>query len=113
MSTHHKEGFQPETRRRVAELHDAPPHAHSVGEQHGKQDHLTASELSRQGSEASRETQRQTQAAAAGHGLATFGHNEIAALAYELWQARGCPAGSPEEDWVHAAEQLRSRAQTR
>jgi hypothetical protein len=31
-------------------------------------------------------------------------------LAHKLWQARGCPEGSPQEDWFHAAEQLRSRA---
>jgi len=29
----------------------------------------------------------------------------IANLAYELWQQRGCPMGSPEEDW-NRAEQL-------
>jgi len=27
---------------------------------------------------------------------------EIAALAYSLWQARGCPEGSPEDDWFNA-----------
>ncbi len=31
----------------------------------------------------------------------------IEALAYELWQARGCPQGSPEVDW-HRAEELLS-----
>jgi hypothetical protein len=31
-----------------------------------------------------------------GHGIAAFGHAEIAALAYEHWQARGCPHGSAE-----------------
>ena len=34
---------------------------------------------------------------------------DIAALAYELWQARGCPDGSPDEDWYQAVEILRSR----
>ena len=29
-------------------------------------------------------------------------HEEIAALAYSLWEARGCPEGSPEEDWLSA-----------
>jgi hypothetical protein len=33
----------------------------------------------------------------------------IAALAYELWQARGCPHGSPEADWLQAEDQLRGR----
>ena len=34
---------------------------------------------------------------------------EIAQLAYELWQSRGCPEGSPEEDWFRAVEELQSR----
>ncbi|MEO8052577.1 MAG: DUF2934 domain-containing protein [Acidobacteriota bacterium] len=46
----------------------------------------------------------------AGHGVATFGYDEIAALAHSLWQARGCPEGSPEVDWLGATEQLRSRS---
>ncbi len=33
-------------------------------------------------------------------------HEKIAELAYELWQARGCPYGSPENDWFRAEEQL-------
>jgi hypothetical protein len=28
-------------------------------------------------------------------------------LAYEFWRARGCPEGSPEQDWFLAEEQLR------
>ena len=31
---------------------------------------------------------------------------EIAALAYELWQERGCPEGSPEIDWFRAEHEL-------
>jgi len=31
----------------------------------------------------------------------------IAALAYQLWQARGCPEGSPDVDWL-GAEQILS-----
>jgi hypothetical protein len=34
---------------------------------------------------------------------------EIAALAYALWQARGCPHGSPEEDWFQAKQELTER----
>lgn len=33
-------------------------------------------------------------------------HDEIAALAYSLWEARGCPEGSPEEDWLNAERAL-------
>jgi len=36
-------------------------------------------------------------------------YEQIAALAYELWQARGCQGGSPEEDWLTAEQQLRAR----
>lgn len=32
--------------------------------------------------------------------------NDIAILAYRLWQERGCPVGSPEEDWFKAEELL-------
>jgi len=33
--------------------------------------------------------------------------NDIAQLAYALWQRRGCPEGSPEMDWIQAEAQLR------
>jgi hypothetical protein len=38
---------------------------------------------------------------------------KIAALAFELWQARGCPEGSSDVDWFHAVKELRSRASAR
>lgn len=31
----------------------------------------------------------------------------IRTLAYELWRARGCPIGSPEDDWYIAEKQLK------
>jgi hypothetical protein len=31
---------------------------------------------------------------------------QIASLAYQLWQQRGCPEGSPEEDWFRAEQEL-------
>ena len=34
-------------------------------------------------------------------------HEEIARLAYSYWEARGCPIGSPEEDWYRAEMDLR------
>ena len=34
---------------------------------------------------------------------------DIATLAFELWQARGCPEGSSEEDWFQAVELLTSQ----
>jgi len=36
----------------------------------------------------------------------------IAARAYELWHARGCPIGSPETDWLQAEEELKKRTAT-
>jgi hypothetical protein len=35
---------------------------------------------------------------------------QVAALAYLLWQGRGCPEGSPQEDWYGAEQQLRHAA---
>jgi hypothetical protein len=43
------------------------------------------------------------------HGIAIFRYEDIAALAYTIWQARGCPEGSPDENWFHAAQELRAR----
>lgn len=95
--------------RKAAELHDEATHAHLVAEQHGKQDHLTGQEHSRQALEHSQEAPQAAQAVTVGHGIAAFGHDDIAALARELWQARGCPDGSPQVDWYRAVEELRSR----
>ena len=36
-------------------------------------------------------------------------HEEVAALAYSFWEARGCQGGSPDEDWALAEQQLRHR----
>jgi hypothetical protein len=35
--------------------------------------------------------------------------SQIAALAYEYWQRRGCPIGSPELDWFQAEVDLLKR----
>jgi hypothetical protein len=37
-------------------------------------------------------------------------HERVRELAYSYWEARGCPSGSPEEDWLRAEIRLRSRA---
>jgi len=44
-----------------------------------------------------------------------MGHQEvdqsrIEQVAYDFWVQRGCPMGSPEEDWFPAEQQLRSKA---
>ena len=36
--------------------------------------------------------------------------DEITTLAYLYWEARGCQGGSPEEDWIRAEQELRTRA---
>jgi hypothetical protein len=36
-------------------------------------------------------------------------YQEIQKLAYELWEARGNPIGSPEVDWNQAEQQLKNR----
>jgi hypothetical protein len=109
MSTRYNNGSHYENHQRAAELHDLAAHAHRAAEGRGEGEHLTSHEHSRQASEHSRAAYRQTQTVLAGHGIDPFGHSEIAALAMELWQARGCPEGSPEQDWFDAVAKLRGR----
>lgn len=113
MSTRYNNGSHYENHPQAAELHDIAAHAHRAAEKHGQQEHLTGHERSKHGQEHSGQTylhaQEQNEKRTNEHGIPLFGHRNIAALAYEFWQARGCPEGSPEEDWFHAAEQLRSR----
>jgi hypothetical protein len=111
MSTRYKNGSHYENHQRAAELQDAPEHAHRAAEQEGgKQEHLTGHEQTRRALEHSGKSHQNGHAATVGHGVAAFGHQEIAALAYQLWEARGCPSGSPELDWFEAVKELRSRA---
>jgi hypothetical protein len=104
MSTRYNNGSHYENHQRAAELHDGAAHAHRAGEQHGKQEHLTGHEQSRQALE------HHPSPTDSGVGHFEFGHEEIGALARELWKARGCPKGSPEEDWYRAVKELRARA---
>jgi hypothetical protein len=30
----------------------------------------------------------------------------VAILAYKFWQTRGCPEGTPEEDWFRAEQEI-------
>lgn|ERR1700722_4196562 len=114
MSTRYNKGSHYENHPQAAQLHDGAEHAHRVAEQQGKQDHLTGHEVSRQALEHFPDAHQEHQTpATVGHGIAAFGHAVIAALAYEHWQARGCPHGSPQEDWFQAAEELRSRSYAR
>jgi hypothetical protein len=38
---------------------------------------------------------------------------EITRLAFQFWTERGCPIGTPEEDWLRAEAEVRSRASKR
>ena len=109
MSTRYNNGSHYENHQRAAELHDLAAHAHrSAAEHHGKQDHLTGAEHSRQALEQSESAYEHTFQTS--HGIATFGHKEIAARAHEIWESKGRPEGSSDQDWFQAAEELRSRA---
>ena len=113
MSTRYNNGSHYENHPQAAELHDVAAHAHRVGEEHGQQENLSGHEQTRQAQEHSAQPGGHLQPGnTVGHGIAAFGHADIAKLAHELWEARGCPEGSPEEDWFRAAEQLRARAHT-
>jgi hypothetical protein len=94
----------------TAEYFDHAAHAHETGQLHGKQDHLTGREHARQEFDRQREDRQTPHEALAGHGIHAFGHEDIASLAFQLWQARGCPEGSPEVDWSEAVKELRTRA---
>ena len=110
MASRYDHGSHYEKHPRAAELNAAAAHAHETGELHGKQDHATASEQSQQEFERIHQSQTHVRETTVGHEIAAFGHNDIAALAYQLWEARGCPHGSSDEDWFEAVKQLRSRA---
>jgi hypothetical protein len=111
MSTRHNNDSQHQNYQREAELQDAPEHAYRKAVQHhDKQEHLTPHEQTRQALEHSSNFPTNKVPATVGHGVAAFSHEDIAVLAYQLWEARGRPEGSPEEDWFQAAKELRSRA---
>lgn len=95
-----------ESQQIAAEHRDLAAHAHRAGaEHHGKEDHLTGHESSRQALEHSNTAYLHSKQKLPKAGS----EQDIAALAYELWQARGCPEGSSQEDWFRANEELRSR----
>jgi len=110
MAGHDKNGTNYENRQVSTESGDFSNHLHRVA--HGKQDHPTGHEQSRQHLERSLSAERAEPVATVGHGIPAFGHHEIEQLAYQLWMERGCPPDSPQEDWYHAAELLRARAYT-
>ncbi|HEX7360414.1 MAG TPA: DUF2934 domain-containing protein [Bryobacteraceae bacterium] len=40
-------------------------------------------------------------------------HKEIAERAYQCWNERGCPDGTPEVDWSRAEQELRGKRQAK
>jgi DUF2934 family protein len=94
---------------RAAELHDRAAAAHRVAQNHEKGDEITGQKHSDQARYHSQAANELTQAMASRYIATTIAHDEIATLAYELWQARGCPFGSPEVDWSRAESELRAR----
>ena len=102
----------------AAERRDIAEHAHSTGaEHHGKEEHLSGNESSRLGREHTDKaylvTQQKNQGPQTGQSADGIAHeakqHQIAKLAYQLWQDRCSPDGSPEHDWFTALETLRSR----
>jgi hypothetical protein len=41
--------------------------------------------------------------------LSELPEQDIAAFAYRLWIARGCPIGSPNDDWFQAEAELKGK----
>jgi hypothetical protein len=110
MSVHSDNELLYENHYRAAELHDRAADAHRILKKNEKGDEIIGDEHSRQALDHSQAADKLTKALAFGYGVTTCGNDEIAALAYKLWQARGCPYGSPEEDWLRAETELRARA---
>jgi hypothetical protein len=44
------------------------------------------------------------------HQLSNTQRKQIAELAYQMWQERGRPLGSPDDDWFRAERELTERS---
>ena len=107
-----------DSHQKAAEYHNLAAHAHRTAAVHqGQEDHLTGHEHSRQALEHSNTAYQHSlgmhQKATTDHAVIVRAQEareeDIPVLAYKLWQARGCPEGSPQEDWFRAVEELESR----
>jgi len=105
-----------ESQQIAAEHRDLAAHAHRAGaEQHGKETHLTGHESSRQFMEHSNQTHLHQESehlknvTQAGEHAPAAKWEDIAARAHQLWHHRGCPEGSPEDDWFRAIEEMSQR----
>ena len=115
MFTRKDKGSSDQNHQRAAEMHNGAAQAHLVAAGgHEKQDHQTDHERSSQSLEHSQKAHEQTdlshQGRAEGNGASA--HGDVAILAHGLWEARGCPDGSADEDWFHAAQQLRHQGES-
>lgn len=119
MSTRYNDSSHYENHQRAAELQNAATHTHRAAEQtRGKQERLSDHEQTRQAAEHNHPeeqapdggTHGATHGGTTGHGVLAFTHGDIAARAYSLWEERGCPEGSSDEDWYRAVKELRSLA---
>ena len=106
------------SQKKAAEFHNLAAHAHRTAAVHqGQEDHLTGHEHSRQALEHSNTAYQHSlgmhQKAATDHVVIVRAQEateeDSPVLAYKLWQARGCPEGSSQEDWFRAVEELESR----
>jgi hypothetical protein len=104
-----------DSHQKAIEYHNLAAHAHrAAAVHHGQEEHLTGHEHSRQALEHSNTAYQHSlemyQKAKTDQVVAVrtqeVREQDISALAYELWQARGCPAGSSQEDWFRAVEEL-------
>jgi hypothetical protein len=106
-----------DSHQKAAEYHNLAAQAHrTAAVHHGQEEHLTGHEHSRQALEHSNTAYQHSlgmhQKAVTDRVVVVCaqeaGEEDIPALAYKLWQARGCPEGSPQEDWFRAIEELHS-----
>lgn len=108
-----------ESQQIATEHQDQAAHAHRAGaERHGKEDHPTGHEASRQehehGAKVFRMMQQKHQQdnteQEAEMAPREVEERDVAIAAYLIWQARATQAGTPEEDWFRALHHLRGRA---
>ena len=106
-----------DSHQKAAEYHNLAAQAHRTAAlHHGQEEHLTGHEHSRQALEHSNTAFQHSlgmhQKAVTDRIIVVRAQEareeDIAALAYKFWQARGCPEGSSQEDWFRAIEELQS-----
>lgn len=100
-----KNNSHSEKQQQTNELHNVGAHSHNRADaSRDQQPHQTGHEISRNSLEHKPDVDKQE---SSGKRLPKIEHDEeIAQLAHSIWQARGCPEGSPDEDWLAASNQL-------